>query len=486
MKRWILFLSVIFGIIYLPFLDKIPLVSMDEPAYAHTAYMFATGKGLVSTIWVGSGQEFFLYPFLLSFFYKIAGCSLWSIRFFSLCCGILACVGLVKLCKGLSFSFRYTVCAVLLFISSNTYFIIFRSGRPESLVTALVIWSQVHWIKWREEKSFLPLFCAALLAALATLAHPIGGFWLLWVLGAEIFVKDTPIVKRIGIIGSACSLVGLLWVMIYTQSHSLGHFLSALSNRSTLGLTLSDVGLSNLKRLYLGYSLGLKRLFIVLFEVGILGISSVCGPSYCKRLARYALFFLVASVLLLYPFLVRYMALVPYICIVCALGIINTLTSKSLKRILVACLIIYGSMQTAGNVYMVVRQLKNPSYKDIQSWVASKTTPQSVYLVPIQLWFTVKDSPVYCDTDPLQNLREKDILLAFLNRGSVNTIMVWEAFLDDTSPTTGLRQTLYANPNRIFFDTCLAFANDNHWSVSWLDTSKGRIYCLKAGVALPK
>ncbi len=485
MKRIFIGISILFILIYLPFLDKIPLIAMDEPAYAQTAYMFAQGKGMINTIWVGSGQEFFLYPLLLSGFYTLFGCSLWTIRFLSLVCGLLALGGFLTLCRQFKLSSFYQIFASVFFISCNVHFIIFRSGRPESLVLALTLWSMVALMVFLDTKKQWPGFVSGCLSGLAVLAHPIGIFWLffsgVWMLSNRLKMSLKSGITTTALLCGAGLLTVMLWSVIYLQSHTVSHLINVVLHRSSTESLMINTFLANINRLYLGYSLGLKRLPLVIFELFFLGTGALFLKGKSRYLALFGLFYLGLGCLVLAPFLIRYMALIPFISILSAL-IISEQTSSSLKKYAIyAAVFGYIGYSIAGQAVVTLKQKNNPDYSFVETFVSASLPKDARVLVPIQLWFAVKDRTMYCDTQDGMNLRDKKDLLAFLNSGNVDSLVIWEALLLKTSPTSGLKQTLYnSDPSQQFFTTCYEYATEHHWNVSHLKTPKGTLYCFSA------
>lgn len=460
----IVVLSAAYLACYLPLLDRVPPVVVDEPWYANTAHNLASGLGLRNTNVGGrGGDQFFLYPLVVAGAFAAFGTTLWVGRFVSVIVGLIGLWGIGALCRTLGIRGWPLATVGTLFIISNVHYMLFRRLRPEALVITLSIWALYFFVEAWRTRHFSAALACAVLAGGSALVHPHGA--LLAVILGTLLVGKSLFDRRIlhavlgYAAGSAATLILFLIGWNFLQEQSLPSFLSELAVDSHR-LSVGNRGIlaavhGNLLTFVPAYSLGLKRLYILLFEVGIL----VFGVTYCRRdrlaglLSVIGLSWLLLGFTGLSPFYRWAFSVVIIFSLLVAGRLLSAgtgvMTAGAVKWLWVFTAL-YGLNTAAGDAYVLARNFGNTSYTRL-THVLHATIPDGVpVLTHLELWFAFQNNPVYTPFKRWSGTPYPG-LTALLESGQIRYAVLSAGFGEEPSPTTGLRETFYVNPNDAFY-----------------------------------
>lgn len=402
-------ISIVCLAVYLPFLDQFPLVVTDEPWYANTAHNFANGNGLVNTVvGRGGGDRFFLYTVILSEVFSIFGTSLWVGRLVSVVIGLTAVWGWALLGRRLGIHGWAFIITTGLFLFSNINFIIFRRVRPEVLVIALSVWAIYFFIDAWQHHRFSSGLVSALLTGASMLAHPNGALLAL-TFGAVLIARipfDTRNLRPLfGYIvgGVGVTILMLLMWQLLLQQGLIQFFRETLieSRRISVGSTSSfSIFSRNLTAFVPAYTLGSRRLYIFLFEVGILlfGLCRYRVDRVTCLLSLSGLLWFIAGLSLLTPFFRWAFAIVP----VFSLAVTGRLLSAEVTPISVRTsktlwllALLYASNTVAGDAYALSQNIRNTAYTEVARTL-NRNVPDGVpILTHIELWFAFQRNRVH-------------------------------------------------------------------------------------------
>jgi Dolichyl-phosphate-mannose-protein mannosyltransferase len=450
-------LSIAYLFFQLAFLDQLPIIAVDEPWYANTAHNLANGQGLINTnVGERGGDEFFLYTFVLAGAFKVLGTSLWVGRFVSVILGLISLWGWGLLCRKLEIRGWAFVITGSLFITSNVYFILFRRVRPEALVLALSVWALCFFVEAWQTRRVSAAFACALLAGGSALAHPNGALLALLFGG---LLATRAIADRRGaeaFLGYATGGVGIVllfllgWALLREESLS-EFFKSALIDSRRLSVTEGSVfsaSWTNLSTFLPAYSLGFRRVYILIFELGILvmGLARYRHDRLTGILSVAALLWFVAGLALFIPFFRWAFCIVVMFSLavtgrLLSLGV--TAISPAVPRLLMVLTLLYGLNNLAGDAHVLRQQAANTPYTQLSEALDAMIPDGSPVLTHLELWFAFKKNPAYSaftrwSSTPYAGFSE------FLGSGDVRYAVLTDSFIQGRSPTTGERETLYA------------------------------------------
>jgi hypothetical protein len=464
-------LSLAYLLMYLPFLDQVPPIVVDEPWYANTAHNLAIGQGLINTnVGQFGGDQLFLYPLVVSIAFKLGGTGLWVARLTSFLLGLLALWGWIFLCRELGACDRTIALTGGLFVTSNVYFVLFRRARPEALVIVLSVWALFWFIRaWRGQRFNAGLVCALLVGGSA-LAHP-NGVLLAGILFVVLSVATffAPSGVRQHIYGYVLGGIGVVlffligWELLRMQS--IQEFLKEVTIDSGR-LSVTQAGVlsalwSNLATFVPAYSLGLKRVYILLFEVGVLfvGLLRFRADRLAGLLSLIGLAWFTAALALLTPFVRSAFCIVIIFSLAVTARQLSFRGSTGPHPIRVAAwllTLLYGLNNVAGDLYLLKQNAGNTSYTQLSKAVDASVPDGVPVLTHLELWFAFQNNPVYT---PFTRFASTPFtgLSGALKSGQLQYAVLSSGFSRGLSPTTGEPYSLFVNPNDAFYKEARAF-----------------------------
>lgn len=381
------------------FINKVPDIMVDEPWYANTAYNFSKGLGFINTCpGTQGGDTFIVYTFLMGVFYKIFGCSLFTTRLFSIIGGGIGLLGFIYLLRLIKTKTHIIVIASLLFIFSNIYYIAFRSGRPEGWVIVFGIWALYFAYKYTEDNLWKSVVLSSFFGALSFGTHPHGA--LFFASAAIIFISYS--IKKSTIVHvwkfswvSAVMLAVFIFLFVMAIGDRITEIFGQFSERNTLGNQMSIS--SNFIGFFKEYTLGIKRLYIFLFEILII----VFAFYYYHRknfisnsLAICAIFVFCFSILIFNPYPSRHFGEVAIFSLLILAVLLNLSSSLLLKALYIATAI-YFLNNLAGDAYIIAKKHNNISYERLSQEI-DKTVPDNTIVISLlEFWFPLKENVNY-------------------------------------------------------------------------------------------
>jgi len=382
------------GVIFLQLfkLDSIPSILYDEALYADTAFQFLNSGKFQNNLGGFSGQQFFLYPFLLSVFYKIFGVSLWVGRFFSWCCylgsfivfdQILKCICTQNVIRGVG---------LLLFLSSNLPMISSRIIRPESLLIFLLLLSVYIVLRYPKRSLFQALGLGVLFGLLC-LTHLIGAlalsFFVFVTLLDAVKAKDYSYLIVFLSVLSVFFAAFILNLLSFYGSFTV--FLTELSSTGKLGGdSIAGTFVENVSLFVTGYSMGIKRALIVFVEIACVIWVAVNGPSLFRRFSVSLLCFLMFGLIGINLFLRPYYGLFAIFALLALVIVLNKTYTKdkfSFQRLMISGLVMVFFLNSLlGSVYFAFRHKGNPPLSDF-NFLLESVNPSYPILSVRQLWF---------------------------------------------------------------------------------------------------
>ncbi len=286
-------LAVIYCVVQIPLLATVPGVMIDEPWYADVAHNAAQGHGFVnSTNGAGGGDKMFLFTGVSSLVYRVLGATLWNARFVSVLAGLAGLLGLLAILRRFSVSRTVAVLVSLCFIFSNVYYVIFRSVRPEGLTAALGLWALYYALVMVDRPTWSPSLLAGLFSGLAFLSHPNGALYValfgLTALGLSIQHRRIGPVLAFSLGGIPAAVALVVFASLQWGLDPVAFF-GKMLYRTNLHQGGGETGglWPTLQRFFARYSLGLKRLPIVLFEFGALAGMMIFGRGRVRLVASW-------------------------------------------------------------------------------------------------------------------------------------------------------------------------------------------------------
>lgn len=381
------------------FVNNVPDIMVDEPWYGNTAYNFSKGNGIVNTSPGSQGGDIFIiYTVLLGSFYKLFGCTLLVTRTFSIISGVFALIGLIEVLKLLRIKLSVIALVSGLFIFSNVFYIIFRSGRPDGLIVTFGIWSVYFVIKHYFSGKMKDLLLSSVMGCLAAGVHPHGFLFLAATGIFFIFIsierkKLKPLWNFTWITGIVMLIqMGLVYSII---GERINDVLWQFKERNTFGNNQSI--LQNLLIFLRDYTLGIKRLYILIFEVGIILLALVYFKKESvpfRSLVTSAIFIFFFSIIIFNPYPMRHFGEFAIFSLMILALMLNSAT-KTPKQTLYVASILYFLNIVAGDLYIIIHKARNESYDLISKEIDKAVPDKTVAVSMLEFWFPLKENTNY-------------------------------------------------------------------------------------------
>lgn len=394
----------LFTILELPYIDRIPKVWVDEVWYAGTAYNFSKGLGFTNQNVIGlyGGDYLFGYTLFLGTFYKIFGCNLLVSKIFSYLLGILFLIFFFFLAKELSFNNKEKVIFLIFFLFSSTVFLVYRTVRPEALKVLFSLLSLIFLLKGLKGNEKFFVF-STFFSLCAVMTHPDEIFFTLifFILITIYSVKQKnfrPVLYFLSVV-ILCSLF-YLYFLYFIKKSSLQEFYFLYGRRLSAyqGSLFGEI-FFKMKNLYNDYALGLKRLYIFLFEILIFPIGFIFfrRDRMLKIISSIGFLYFILGFLLMERFVTRgFISIILYSILVLTL-IYKNLQNKKLKNVLIIFSFIYLFNNFISTGYLIYRDRNVTSYSLIEKHCEKNVEKNKVVLSNIVFYFPFKDKKFYND-----------------------------------------------------------------------------------------
>jgi hypothetical protein len=444
-------------------MTSVPDIMEDEPWYANTAYNFSQGKWFINTNVGHYGGDFFVfYTFLLGIGIKLFGCSLFVSRMVSVIGGLITLWGLKSILTILKTSIRTNIFVLSIFIFSNVTYVVFRTTRPDSWIIAFGIWSIFYLVKYHESKKARNIIYAALFSSLAFLVHPNG---VLFGINLGVYFLINAIrerkIKHLIYFG----IISLIIIMLYffiifsIPGFSFKNFIIQVSSRNSL--SNSDYSIrDNIINFFTIYTLGIKRLYILIFELCILllGLYLSTKGSLLRYFSAFGLINLILSILLFSPYDYRHFGEIITFSFLSFALIIENSKQKKVQMFLIAFGLVYLINNLAGDLYIIYKKYHNTPYSEIENKLSGIIPDNSTVITSLHYWYPLKSMQFYCEYTFWETKPYKD-LDDLLQSNSIDYVIFTDAFFNEKTGTSGRKEDIPASI-KIFYHNVVQFAQD--------------------------
>ncbi len=412
----------LYAILFLPFIEQIPKITLDENWIGNTAHTFTVETRFGNTVPGWDPLEYFyLLPFFIGTLFKIFGTTVLTARLIMVAIGLIALFGFLLILDHIDLSYRIRFGLTLLFITGQSFYIHFRWLRPEGLVLAFLIWSVAFWLQSR-------YFWSALCIGLAISTHPIALIWgipfwagMVWNLLSFRNQKKEFLFSLLGGI-LPLILLGLLWTFKGIPTPFLSE--RSIASQSNPLLFWGYNFIQFIKT----YCQGWKRTGLFLVESGIL----IAGLFFWKTERRIfwfsflGLFSFLFGIVFVNPFRRRYFVMIVIYSLIVMAFLIKWLNQRqALWKWVCACILIfYGLNNAAGIGYLWAKGRQTTPYSEIREKIIPFIPKGSSILTHLEFWFPFQDYTVI--TDP-KNL---------LKGSPVDYVVMTDIFSKALSPIT--------------------------------------------------
>jgi hypothetical protein len=457
----------LYVLIYLPKLDAIPQIAMDEGwnvLYAQQEFGKLPYTELQTVI---QYKLFFIYYFLVSLVFKLFGATLWSIRFFSFLCGFISLFMLYRFSKLLQWSTLATGIAYTGFIVSNMSIVIFRWGRPEALVSTLFLVLLYAIVSAAIKQNLWAWALAGCCFTVMLLSHPFSAvvvFPLALLFLAQIFRKNyLPLAYfLLGI--SPLTVVFFVNAFVFQADFTQHYLLSFITER--LSLSSNQPLSERLLFFFNHYCLGYKRLIIFIIEIAcfVYVLLSKKSSQASKILAFIGLFTFLFGLLTLSPFRRRYFCIISFTSLLVFADILHHLKNLNFNKILATIIVSLFFLNTlVGDAYFFYLHKNNQSYQKVSEQLTKTVPLQARILTPIQFWIPFQHSYTITNVHTL-SLLGHDSIEELLKDQPFDYILIAPYLLQDLSPTTG-EHSKYESFSKNSFLTALTAYSQTHGSL---------------------
>lgn len=465
MQRNNILLILIFIVFYSFFLDRFPTAQMDEPWYANTAYNFAEGNGFTNTL-VGyrGGDVFVLYTFITGIFFKVFNCTLFITRLVSIIGGIIAAIYVLKISDKLNLKQPEKYLIFTAFTFGNVFYIIFRSGRPEGWIITFGIITIYYMLKLIAKKQRSTFLYLSLFSACAFLVHPNG---VLFLINAYILVvielsKQKKIKEIFVFIISNVLFIAIPFIFVFSDPSKLEEFLIQAQHRNAISDENKSI-IENLTTFVNSYVLGIKRLYILVFEIGLLLLAFVFGKSKnIKYISGFGLLNFLISMVIFNPYISRSFSQIIIFSIVSMILITSALShQKMIYKGIMVLFVFYTLNNFVGDLYVLYQNKNNTSYAQLANKLTSEIKnldDQTTIAGNIEFWYPFKDSRFF---NSFTNFTYKEYpsIDHLIESKEIDYIVLGSFKLEGKSPTVG-REELIPKDVQIFYEKMMNYTSE--------------------------
>lgn len=383
----------------LSFLNVVPDPMIDEPWYSNTAYNFVHNYYFTNTNVGYSGGDLFCFSsFAIAIFFQVFGFSFLVSRLSSVLAGLLLLAGFIKLLRDLKIKDSIIFYSALLLIFSNVFYVISRTARPEIWVLSMGIWSLCYAHKFYQSKKLKHSMLAGLFAAFSFLAHPYG---ILSVINAGAMlslgaIKDKSI-RHLFYFGITFLTAFGLPVLFCLSNPAYNTYLLSLEISARNSVTAGTGLVNNLMAFFTAYTLGIKRLYILIFEISILlpGIFVLRKEKISWLFPAIGIFNFTFGILLLSPYSTRSFGQVMVFSVLTFALLLNDLKPEKIKRILLCLGTLYLLNNLAGDIFLVYKKIDNKPFNQLVKSMDAHIPDNKVVISLLEFWYAFPDNEFY-------------------------------------------------------------------------------------------
>ncbi|MEJ5307192.1 MAG: glycosyltransferase family 39 protein [candidate division WOR-3 bacterium] len=468
----------IFTLLELPLIDRVPKVWVDEVWYAGTAYNFSKGLGFTNQNVIGlyGGDYLFGYTLFLGIFYKFFGCNLLVSKIFSYLLGILFLTFFFFLAEELSFGKQEKIIFLTFFLFSSTVFLVYRTVRPEALKILFSLLSLIFLIKGLkgDEKYFI---ISTFFSLCGVLTHPDEIFFTLifFIIITIYSIKQKnfrPVFYFLSVV-ILCSLF-YLYFLYFIKKSSFEEFYFLYGRRLSAykGSLFGEI-FFKMKNLYNDYALGLKRLYIFLFEILIFpfGLIFFRKDRMLKIVSLIGFFYFILGFLFMERFVTRgFISIILYSILVLTM-IYKKLQNRKFKTVFILLSSVYLVNNFLAISYLMYRDRDLTSYSLIEKYCEKNVEKGKVVLSNIVFYFPFKDNEFYNDYT-YYKLTEFKTLDSLIKSNKVDYIVISDYLTEGVTGVSNKKEKEGSlNDFVTFYNKTQRYAEKNFFQYDSLSTS---------------
>jgi len=384
----------------------------DENSYADAAWTFAREGKIRMSMYpptdVGSVVDVRppAMPVAVGAVFKIIGLGVWQARLLPFL-GALAAIFVTYLLGGYLAGEWAGAIAALLVATDSLLFVAGRTTRPEGMEACLNMLAALLFMRAMRRDSWGLALLSGLVAGISMNFHINGiitpvamGLWALYEYGWKVWQK--PVAWVFAATVALCIVPYVLWINsdalhqhAYVEMQNLGTVMPFSRLHGEIMRYSDFLGIGNLKALPVAIPV---RAPITMLILGSLGVLYVCN----RRLFWYLGLFLAAHMGVWFYLAnknVRYTAVAaPLFAIIVAAGCISLATTPNLRRIAVACCVVYGVIGMLGNAFLVNR-FKNADYVGLTAQLREAVPQGSTVYGANTFWLALQEDRRYYSAD---------------------------------------------------------------------------------------
>ncbi len=202
------------------------------------------------------------------------------------------------------------------------------------------------------------------------------------------------------------------------------------------------------------YTLGGKRLYILMFEIGVLvaAVMRYRRDPLTGLLGLIGLSWFAIALGILTPFFRWAFSVVLVFSLLVAGRLLSAEWCATVRRAVWALTMVYAVNNVAGDVYVLGRDAENSPYGAVAQALDDKIPDSARVLTQLEFWFAFQRNPVVYT--PLWS----DGVSQLLADNKVDVVVLSRALAGDVSPTTGQKERLYGHEYGRIYATASSYA----------------------------
>ncbi len=334
----------------------------------------------------------------------------------------------------------------------NVFYVVFRTVRPEGWTAALGMWSLYFALGMVRDRSWRSTAAAGAVSGLAFLCHPNAALYVgIFGLTALVLSIRERQLRTVGsfIAGGIPVLLLLVAFVIWARGESLGTFFGKMVYRTQLSENVYAPTLSEtVAEFFRNYTLGIKRLAILLFEAGLLVAGIVLGRlrPRLRLVAVWGLAFFVLGLVALKPFATRHFAeVLVFVMVLLGMGLQlafdrirdRGLGGRRLALVFVALTGFYLLHNLGGEGYLWMRQAKQTAYSDVERWLDDRVPDEATVLSLYHFYFPLRHNRLYTGYTRWEYFDRYESQDALIASGDLDYIVISDFRARDLNTTSG-------------------------------------------------
>jgi len=290
--------------------------------------------------------------------------------------------------------------SALILIFSNVFYVISRTARPEIWVLSMGILSLCYSHKFYQSKKLKHSILAGLFAAFSFLAHPYG---ILSVINSGailivVAIKDKSF-RHLFYFGITFLTAFGLPVLYCLSNPAFNTYLLSLEIAARNSVTAGAGLIDNFMIFFTTYTLGIKRLYILIFEISILlpGIFMLRKEKITWIFPALGLFNFAFCILLLSKYPTRSFGQIMVYSVLTFALLLNEIKHENIKRIMLLLGILYFMNNLTGDIYLVYNKIENKPFNQLVKSIDALVPDNKVVVSLLEFWYAFPENEFYCN-----------------------------------------------------------------------------------------